>query len=793
MLVARPRPGIPRTWATVRLTVAILDRYLIRETLPAFGIALLVFTFVLIIPFIVDLAETMIAKGVPWLTLLTLMATLLPQALGLTIPMALLLALLVAFGRLSADREVVALMACGVSVWRLLRPVSVLAVAAWTATSWVLISAIPDANQAFREITMRIVADRAEGEVKPRVFFEDFPQTVLYVRDLAPGGGGWVDVLAADTRTPQHPTIYLARRGRMLVDRQARTIQMLLEDGARHTTRPEDPTAYEVVRFERLLVSLDPESVFPRTGPARGYREMSLADLQQEVAFLRGLGHPHHQPVMEIHKKFSIPAACLVFGLLGLAIGATSRRDGRLASFVLGLAVIFTYYVLMWLSEAMARAALMPAWLAMWVPNLLLGPLGLLLLARRGRAADRPIAFALPRAPTFDWVVRRRTPPSPPRPRVVVRLRLPSGLPRPTLLDLYVGRIYLRVLLLAVAGLASLFYLSTFIDLSDELFNGIATTSALLEYFWWATPQYLYYVLALAVLLAALATIGVLTRHSELVVMRACGISLYRTIAPLLVFAVAASGLLFALEERVLASSNQRAHRLRHVMRGGNPQTFDVLNRRWVVGRDGTIYHYQYYDPARAVLAGLSVLEFSADGRLSGRTFAARAAFAPDAAGNARWDARDGWVRRFGPLGDVASFDRFERRDLRLEPAEYFVTEIPEPDRMNHAQLRRYIEELRASGYDVRPWEVDLHRKIAFPFVTIVMTLIAVPFAVTTGRRGALYGIGVGVVLALAYWTLISVSAAFGAAGLLPPALAAWAPNLLFAASAVVLLLTART
>jgi len=112
---------------------------------------------------------------------------------------------------------------------------------------------------------------------------------------------------------------------------------------------------------------------------------------------------------------------------------------------------------------------------------------------------------------------------------------------------------------------------------------------------------------------------------------------------------------------------------------------------------------------------------------------------------------------------------------------------------MTFGQLRGYINELRASGYNVLDHEVGLYRKIAFPFVTLVMTLIAVPFAVSTGRRGAMYGVGVGIVLALVYWTMISVFAAFGAGGLMSPMLAAWAPNLLFGAGAAYLLLTART
>ena len=203
------------------MRMRIIDRYVIREIIPPFLIALLVFTFILIIPFIIDLAEQMIAKGVPWTTLLKLMATLVPGVAALTIPMALLIGILVAMGRLSADREVVVLMACGVSPYRLLQPILFVGVVCWGLSSWVMLKAMPDANQTFREISQKIVMDRAEGEVRPRVFFEDFPNLVLYVNEVPIGGAGWTDVLAADSRNPAQPVILLAKRGRMVIDREA--------------------------------------------------------------------------------------------------------------------------------------------------------------------------------------------------------------------------------------------------------------------------------------------------------------------------------------------------------------------------------------------------------------------------------------------------------------------------------------------------------------------------------------------------------------------------------------------
>ena len=776
----------------------IIDRYVVREVIPPFLIALLVFTFVLIIPFIIDIAEQMIAKNVPAGTILQLMATLLPQALALTIPMSLLIGLLVGLGRLSADREVVVMMACGISPYRLLQPVLVFSVVCWGLSSWVMLKAMPDGNQRFRELTQEIVMNRAEGEVRPRVFFEDFPNLVLYVHEVPLDGKGWLDVMAADTSNASAPVIYFAKRGRMVIDRQAQTIQMVLEDGARHTTKLEDPTAYEVGRFESTILSLDPSSVFPRTGPQRGEREMYVEDLAALAAELRANGTSPHRPIMEIHKKFSLPIACFVFALLGVALGASHRKDGKIASFVLGIGVIFGYYVILYTAEALTKGFWLPPWLAMWIPNIVLAAAGVFLLIRRARSADQPIRIALP-----AWLSRRAPAPRiadadarPSAAKPLMVIRVPHlNLPRPTLLDAYIAREYGRILALTAAAMLGLFYLSTFIDRSDKLFKGQVTLARLMELMFWSTPQFLVYIIALAVLIAGLVTIGLLTKNSELIVMRACGISLYRTAMPMLAFAVAAGAVLVGLQETVLASANRRADQLDHEIRFGKPQTYGVLNRKWLVGRNGEVYHYQYYDPRKQELHSLSVFEFDPkDHRLIKRRFVQMAKYTADARPDAEpeWALDKGWLREFGPDNHVL-FSDFTNQVQRFEGADYFVTEAREPDLMNFAQLRVYIDEMRAGGYNVLDHEVGLHRKVAFPFVTLVMTLIAVPFAVTTGRRGALYGVGVGIVLALIYWVMISVFAALGASGVLNPLLAAWAPNLIFGAVAAYLLLTVRT
>ena len=786
------------------MRMRILDRYVIREIIPPFLIALLVFTFILIIPFIIELAEQMIAKGVPWATLLQLMGTLLPGVAALTIPMALLIGILVAMGRLSADREVVVMMACGVSPYRLLQPVLFLGVICWGVASWVMLEAMPNANQTFREISNQIVMDRAEGEVRPRVFFEDFPNLVLYVNEVPIGGTGWNDVLAADSRDPAQQVIFLAKRGRMVIDRNARTIQMVLEDGTRHRTDLNNPNNYEVARFQSTILTLDPESVFPRRGPARGDRELSIEELSAKAEEMRAQGLSPHNQVMEIHKKFSIPVACFVFALLGLALGASSRKDGKLAAFVLGIGVIFAYYVVMYGGEALAKGHWMPAWLAMWLPNFLLGFVGVVLLASRSRSAGSPIRLSLPRwlsrrAPAANAALPRTTAgPAARNGRVLIVFKVPQfSLPGPRLLDVYLAKQYFHILGMTTVGMLGLFYISTFVDLSDKWFKGQTSFGMLAQFLFWSTPEWLTYILALAVLLSSLVTIGLLTKNSELIVMRACGISLYRTALPLLLFAFAASAVLFAMEERVLATANRHADLLKHTIRTGSPQTFGVMNRKWMVGRNGEVYHYQFYDPLKRELNSLSVFNFDeAAHTIRSRVFAAKATYAPTAGPTGpitQWRLEQGWSREFGPRTQVQAFSQFADRTVALEAADYFVTETREPDLMNFGQLRTYIGELRASGYNVLEHEVGLNRKVAFPFVTVVMTLIAVPFAVSTGKRGAMYGVGIGIVLALVYWVMISIFAAFGIGGLLDPVLAAWAPNLLFGAAAAFLLLTVRT
>jgi LPS export ABC transporter permease LptG len=409
---------------------------------------------------------------------------------------------------------------------------------------------------------------------------------------------------------------------------------------------------------------------------------------------------------------------------------------------------------------------------------MVLGVAGAVMFQWRRRAVDRPLRVGLP-----SW------------------LRLPDmnraagagggtgGFPR--ILDRYVVAAYVRVFGLAACGMAAIFYISTFIDLSDKVFKGDATWAMLGNYFVLIVPQYAYYIVPLSVLLAALVTVGVLTKNNELIVMRACGISLYRMALPIMLCAALAGGLLFALEETVLGPANRRAERLRSLIRSGVQYT-EVSQRQWLAGDGNEIYNYTYVDPVSNALLQVAFFQLSDDrSRLETRVFAERAV--PQGPGSRDWTFERGWTRTFREDGEADTFTSFDRRDTTMVPTSMFVADAPDARFMGYTQLSDYARRLKAGGLDVMSLEVAAERKRSFPFVTLIMTLIAVPFAVLTGHRGAMAGVGVGIGLAITYWTAISVCAAMGTAGTMPPLMAAWAPNAIFGAGAAYLLLSVRT
>jgi LPS export ABC transporter permease LptF/LPS export ABC transporter permease LptG len=805
------------------MRATLLDRYIIREIIPPTSLGLLVFTFILLINEIPRLLGVLVAHQADAWTIFRVFLNLLPSILAVTIPMAFLLGVLLAFGRMSSDSEIVALRASGVSPLRLIVPVLVLSTAAALVTFYINTVALPAANQVHRELIYKLVGERARTAVKPRTFTDKLlPGMMLFVSDIPADTGEWTNVLIHDRRDQSKSQLILSRTGRLVVDEPRRSVRVELGEGVRHTFDVAQPKDYDQEKFKSLAFALPLDEFFPKLTLSKGDREMTLGELSSEIRtrLARGEGRKATARFeVEWHKKFAISTACLVFGMLGLGLSLGNRKEARSAAFALSIAVIFVYYVLIRLGEQAGDTGLMPPFLSMWGANLVLGAAAIALLALNHREAAFDPLDARHYLGLIPALGREKPAAAPsPRPRTgpttLVVLRIPRITVRfPTLLDRYIAWSYAGYVVLVLAAFLSIFILAHFMDLFDDIQQHHVRGRVVLHYYLFYSVAIIHIVAPVAVLVAVLVTFGVLARRNEVTAMKAGGLSIYRIAAPLLAMGLLASATLFGMQEFVLPTTNRIAQQDFNVIKGQPPQASSLLDRRWILASDGRFYNYDYLverkNPAEAgvktarhrgdefSLYGLSVYDVDPKTwELREQLYTRRASWNAPTYG---YDLDPGHRLTLKPALRFRAFDQTRVRALgrepggELEPPTYFKREHKPYETMSFDELRQHIAQVEAMGFDVVPLRVQLQRKLSFPMVGFIMTLLGVPFSFVVARRGALYGIGISIIIAILYWACLGTFEALGNNAILPPALASWAPNLLFGSAGLYLMLTLET
>ncbi len=374
----------------------ILHRYVAREMAVPFGLGLVVFTFILFMQQVLKLVEMILNKGVPVGTVAQLVAYVLPSFLGLTVPMATLLAILVAFGRLSGDSEITAMKGCGISLYQVYPPVMVLALLAYAASTWLSLYAVPWGKQGFRRIVFEIANSRAEAGIKERVFNTDFDGLTLYVDRADVSGGRLQGIFIADRREvtdgrlDDTPAIIVAAEGRIVSDPVAKVVTLHLVNGTIH--RPgKSPETYHLATFRTYDLRLDVGGAlasFQRS--ALKFSDLTLEEMQAELKAISRGDATRNRKLVAYHEKFSMPFASIVFALIGVPLGLQSRRSGRATGYPLAILIFLVYYVLLSLGENLGSRGIVPPALAVWLPNITLGTAGLVLLraaADEGRLA----------------------------------------------------------------------------------------------------------------------------------------------------------------------------------------------------------------------------------------------------------------------------------------------------------------------------------------------------------------------------------------------------------------------
>jgi len=808
--------------------IGVIDRLMIREIIPPTLLGFMTYTFMVVMRGIFNLIEQILVRGVALRDALQVLLITLPHIVVLTIPMSFLFGVLLAVGRMNAENEIVAMQAGGIPARRLLRPILALGVLLTILNGYLYLVVIPGSGRELRELKVRLFAEAKNlGRIEPKVFHEQLPNVLLYLRDANPDTGEWRQILFFDSSNPGEERLTLAQRGRMVtagVDAKTTTGEMpeieqwiRLEDVVTHQFSRKDPETYRINRTRSQLFR--PE--MGGGGRVRFRLGMSERDTTELISFLRGgslksedktdasldnrdIEVERRHAAVELNKRLAIPFACLVFAFLALPLGVGSRSGGRGRGFVVSVGVVLAYYLVNNQGEMMAMEGTVPPWLGVWLPNIVLTLVAFFLMARMGRWLGDQEKAENPVSRIVKWLrgcmVRRQQKDRPGRadrpltgsiPIQVHRRRYASRFP--TLFDRYITRRLVPPILLVVCSTALLYVVADLSANVEDMARNSVPAGVIFAYYANLVPQVFLDVTPFALMIAVLIVLTLLERQQEMTALKAAGISLYRlTIPVLLVAAVSAAGL-WILGEVVVPNANREAQKLLDQIKGRETtRTYRASDRQWLLSRDGgSLYNFLRYDEPSDTLIRFTMFRIDEDMDLSFYLFSRRVRYLDGV-----WIADSGWFRQIFPDGT----DEFRRitAPMKLEIPEgptYFGQEYRRPSEMSVGELASYIRELLESGYRPSKLIVRWHQKFAYPLSAFVMALLALPFGLSRGGRRvtAMQGIAVALTLGIAYFVLTALFGRLGEVEVLPPTVGAWAPVVLAILFAINRLTTIRT
>jgi LPS export ABC transporter permease LptG/LPS export ABC transporter permease LptF len=823
-------------------------RYLMRELAAPTFLGLFLWMFVLLMNHFFLVAEKALAKNLGAELTLRLFMVGIPKLLVMSIPMAVLLGTLIGLGRISADREWVALQAAGQGPGVVLRPVLFHGLLGALATFLIYAVVVPQTHYAVRSLRGEVIfSSNLAADLRPRVFYELQDNAVIHVEDIRAGGQRRLEnvlLIRPDPERDGATRLFLSRFGDLYpAPDGSGAVLVDLFDGEVHYYRSDDPEAYQVATFRSIEGERFPPPRFLKTlmtPPSKVAQDLSIPELlakireaqAQRAELLERVEEPTpgHLRVsdrniasakIELHRRLALPLACLFFALLALPLGMSTARSGKGAGFAVSVVVIVVYRLVFVAATNQATLGRIPAELGPWVANavILLWALVALRRMRRRPVRDERAAWRLPR------VLWRRTggrlrAAAPADSAVgddassaeVSTLAGLSGTTRRFIgrLDRYVALAFLRMFAFALVATYLIYAVVEGQELVDQTLRSNQSLALVADYLLYFPPGVLHVVMPIACLIGAVVSITLLARNSELVAVKAAGVSMVRVTVPVVVLSLLLGALLFYVQDRIAPAANRKAQESKDRIHRRAPRTHGLpATGSWRFGSDGSsLYHFRLHDTSKDEYQGLSVFNIDRTGpRIVDHRFSERARF-----DGATWWLDRGWHRSFSRLnGDPerATAAETESTLTRHDEPYSMALAIPPnlvderrwlghrsddlPDQMSLAELSQQITTLRNSGYDITKLHVAYHRKFAQALSPLVMVLLGLPFAFSIGRRGSLYGIGVALLLVLVYWATFAVFNALGLETLLPPPVAAWAPNALYALLGTYLLLYVRT
>jgi lipopolysaccharide export system permease protein len=764
-----------------------LIRYLLLEVIPLVILALSILTLLILAQQISRQSDLLFNSVISATLILRLILYLLPGVLVITLPFSLLIGSLIALNRLSADNEIVAARATGISLWKLALPFVICGSLGTIFSACLTIQVLPQLVTTAKSLRAEALLTILAAPIKEQTFNTQFANHLVYARDIDKTTGEWVGVFILRQASSEQSLILTAQRGQLRITKNhPLALEIELSDGLLFTVFTNEPEKQTLTSFQqqKIKLSVETPAIAEAIAKAPTPQELSLSQLSHQSRTAE-LPHDRRQADVEWHKRFSLPFACLILTLLAIPLGLRpSRQAGRAVAFATGFMIAMLYYLTLLAGQNLALSGTIPVVLGIWLPNLLGTGFALaqsLFTANNTtqlrKTSSRPIIsikhLLNPILPKFSPVTHRRP----------LLLSLVNYLTASELVKYFT---------LAVAILVSTSIIFTLFDLLPSLSRSGLGWKFAGVYLVFLGPQVLYYITPFAFLIAALTTHGILSRSNQLTALLTTGQSPLRLSIPLICCIIATIAGLLWLSEQILPQANREQDARYNRIKGKkSEQAIFSMGRYWVQGEDETIYGFQINNTDNSLLNTTVYRTNLQTGRLLEIT---QLREAPNIDAQT-WHIKQGWRYTISPSYQL-DYDTLPLSIASNHAANYLIVRegvpifrriVNEASKMSFQELREHVRYLSRVGTATAPLRVELEKKIAFPFSCIPLLILAIPITLRNTRRSTLAGIGFSIMIGFTYWITANFFEGLGRQSYLPPGLSVWGPQALFATLGVFL------
>ncbi|MCX7725942.1 MAG: LptF/LptG family permease [Chitinispirillaceae bacterium] len=843
-----------------------LYRYIIRELIAPFFSSMAVIVFIFVMQQAVLLLDKIISKGLDPLTVLEIFAIQLAWMITLAIPMSILVATLVTFGRMSGDNELTTIKASGINLWSLITPVFALAAVLCILNIYFNDLILPEANHRTANLLSDISRKHPTAFIEPKVLVTDFQGYVIYTEEVNHSSGKLRNICIFTNSPEEDPSVTIAESGYVRITPDQKYIELTLYNGETHSVSKDNKDEYFIGNFKQQVVSIkNVESKLERTNiEYRGDREKSISMLLDDIskwkesnqklvqeynllidslcskikrldslsndslldkifspcttsnfncwincikeqkrmftiASIRSFGDAIEriayrvkankmnisQYMVEVHKKFSIPFACIVFVFVGAPLGIMARRGGLAVGASYSLFFFIIHWITLIIGEPLADKLIIPPWVAMWSGNIIIGIVGIILIFLMLRETKINYSFLFSFVKWIKNIVTQT------HIGIILRvfwwiIKIITFIPNWILykifkiLPVYLIRIFIQY---AAGVLIAIIVIFISIDYVDNFrrFESFSYKEVIL-YYWYYLPWIIQITIPIVLLLASMFSVGQLAKHGELVAVKAAGINFRQFSFPLLLLGVIITIASFYGGEMILPKANRARVLLLEKIKNPKPNIMERVHgirefRRnfFYFGDKNNIYMFQEFITIPQTANGV-VRQTIKGNRIVQRIFADKMIYDSTAG----WKFVNATVRDFSEESpSISFFDTLEDKILKVSPSE-MVIRIKSPEEMSYWELKSMIEAAKKRGEKVQKYLGELEFKLALPVMNFIVILVGISITARTGRKGGAVLFGIGLALVFSFWILSRMAIVFAQNGYLSVHLGAWLGNVIF-------------